>query len=120
MGNNKFNNRMERKQHKIGSRIIPAIDGNNLRNPYKRIIEMAETKIAALILNLLGIPMCFIAFFKNLDNMKSAVIFLLALIFLMLRIYFFVIWAKQKTERQKLENDRARMENLKYKKDTGV
>lgn len=78
---------------------------------------MAETKFAVLILNLIGVPLCFIAFLDNLDNIKSAVIFLVALIFLMIRLYFYVIWAKQKTEKQKMENDRMKMENLRFERD---
>lgn len=78
---------------------------------------MAETKFVALILNLIGVPLCFIAFWDNIDNVKSAVIFIVALTFLMIRIYFYVIWAKQKTEKQKLENDRMKMENNKFKRE---
>lgn len=117
MGNNKFNNRMERKQHESSSRIIHLADLDDMHNPYKRIIKMAETKFAVLILNLIGVPLCFIAFLDNLDNIKSAVIFLVALIFLMIRLYFYVIWAKQKTEKQKMENDRMKMENLRFERD---
>lgn len=117
MGNNKFNNRMERKQHQSSSRIIHLAYPNDRNNPYKRIIKMAETKFVALILNLIGVPLCFIAFWDNIDNVKSAVIFIVALTFLMIRIYFYVIWAKQKTEKQKLENDRMKMENNKFERD---
>ena len=116
MGDNKFNNRMERKQHQSSSRIIHLADSNDLHNPYKRIIKMAETKFVALILNLIGIPLCFIAFWDNIDNVKSAVIFLVALTFLLIRIYFYVIWAKQKTEKQKMENERMKMENTKFER----
>lgn len=77
---------------------------------------MAETKFVALILNLIGVPLCFIAFFDNINNIKSAVIFIVALTFLMIRMYFYVIWAKQKTEKQRMENDRMKMENRAYEK----
>lgn len=103
MGNNKFNNRMERKQHEGSSRIIHIAGNDNLYGPYKRIIKMAETKFVALILNLIGIPLCFISFLQNLDNVKSAILFLLALCFLMIRMYFYVVWAKQKTRKNELE-----------------
>lgn len=117
MGNNKFNNRMERKQHQSSIRTIHLAYPNDSNNPYKRIFKMAETKFAVLILNLIGVPLCFIAFWNNIDNVKSAVIFLVALIFLLIRIYFYVIWAKQKTEKQRLENNRMKMENTKYERD---
>lgn len=117
MGDNKFNNRMERKQHAGSGRIIHLPDNNNLRPAYKRLYEMAETKFAVLILNLIGVPLCFIAFWDNIDNVKSAVIFIVALTFLLIRIYFYVIWAKQKTEKQRMENERLKMENTKYERD---
>lgn len=121
MGSNKFDNGIERQQHESGSRIIHLPGSNDLHGPTKRIIKMAETKFAALILNLIGIPLCFISFLDNIGTIKSAVLFMCALCFLLIRMYFFVIWAKQKTEKQQLENDRERargkMEDFKFKKE---
>lgn len=64
---------------------------------------MGETKIAAIFLNLIGIPVSIVAFITNIDNVKSAVLFIVALIFFMFKIYFYVIWAKQKTRKNELE-----------------
>lgn len=113
MGNNQHTNRMEHKQHESSRNIIYHTDSSYLGAFIQRSYKMAETKLAAILLNLLGIPLCFISFMQNIDNVKSAVLFILAVCFLMFRIYFFVIWAKQKTRRnelelQKMEQDLAR------------
>lgn len=103
LGDRQFNNRMEREQHKGSSGIIYGTDGHYLNHLIQRVSKMAETKIAAILLNLIGIPLCFISFLSNLDNIKSAVLFLCALCFILIRMYFFVIWAKQKTRKQEYE-----------------
>lgn len=64
---------------------------------------MAETKFALILFNLLGIPVYILGFFANLDNIKSAILFLLGLIYMMIQIYFNVIWAKQKTRMRELD-----------------
>lgn len=124
MGNNKFDNRTEREQYEDRGFIVYTFDRHNLRNSIQRATKMAETKIAVILLNLLGIPLCFYAFIENLDNIKGAVLFILALCFLMIRMYFFVVWAKQKTQRNELdkqktelENDRRRLENMKLEQE---
>jgi hypothetical protein len=115
MGDYQFNNRDERQQHQGNGFTFYDTDWNYLRNTIKRAGEMAETKLAAILLNLIGIPLCFLSFWQNLDNVKSAVLFICALCFILIRMYFFVIWAKQKTERRKLENERYADENKKLK-----
>ena len=64
---------------------------------------MAETKFALIIFNLLGAGLTLAGILSNLDNIKSSILFLLGLVFIMIRIYFFVIWAKQKTRMRELE-----------------
>lgn len=76
---------------------------------------MAETKLAAILLNLLGIPLCFYSFMQNIDNVKSAVLFIVALCFLMFRLYFFVVWAKQKTRKNELELEKMERDLAKEK-----
>src|SRR5690348_1671061 len=83
MGDSQFNNGMEREQQKNGSGFIHSADGHYLLNLIQRVSKMAETKIAAILLNLIGIPLCFISFLSNLDNIKSAVLFLCALCFIL-------------------------------------
>ncbi len=117
MGDNKYHNGVERKQYEDRSLIVHTFDRNDLRNIIQRTTKMAEAKLAAIILNIIGIPLCFLAFIQNLDNVKSAVLFICALCFILIRMYFFVIWAKQKTEKNKLDNERAELENKKFRKD---
>lgn len=115
MGNHKPRNWNEREQYEDHGFIIHDTDWNYLRDTFKRVSEMAETKFAAILLNLIGIPLCFLSFWQNLDNVKSAVLFMCALCFILIRMYFFVVWARQKTERGKLENERYADENKKLK-----
>jgi hypothetical protein len=115
MGDHQFDNRKEREQYEDHGFVFHGFDRHYLRNNYKRIGEMAETKFAAILLNIIGIPLCFLSFWQNLDNVKSAVLFMCALCFILIRMYFFVIWAKQKTERRRLENERYADENRKLK-----
>lgn len=115
MGNHQHYNGDQREQFKDDGFIVYDFDRNYLRNLIKGVSEMAETKFAAILLNLIGIPLCFLSFWQNLDNVKSAVLFLCALCFILIRMYFFVIWAKQKTERRNLENERYADENRKLK-----
>lgn len=103
MGDNNINNGIGRKQHQNSSSFIHTFDANYQLSITQRVIKMAETKLAVILLNLIGIPLCFISFLSNLDNVKSAVIFICALAFILIRMYFFVVWAKQKTRKNELE-----------------
>lgn len=118
MGDNKYHNKDKREQYEDRGFIVHTFDPNDLRNTIQRTTKMAEAKIAAIILNLIGIPLCFVAFIQNLDNVKSAVLFICALCFILIRMYFFVIWAKQKTKKNELENERSELENKKFKQDS--
>lgn len=103
MGSNQFGNRLGREQRQNSSGFIHTFDSNYQLSLIQRVIKMAETKLAVILLNLIGIPLCFISFLSNLDNVKSAVIFICALAFILIRMYFFVIWAKQKTRKNEFE-----------------
>lgn len=117
MGDNKYHNGLERKQYEDRGFIVHTFDRNYLHNSLQRATKMAEAKLAAIILNIIGIPLCFLAFIQNLDNVKSAVLFICALCFILIRMYFFVIWAKQKTRKNELENEKSELENRKFKQD---
>jgi hypothetical protein len=117
MGDNKYHSGHKRKQYQDRGFIVHTFDRDYLRNTIQRTTKMAEAKLAAILLNLIGIPLCFIAFIQNLDNVKSAVLFMCALTFILIRIYFFVIWAKQKTRKNELENERSELENSKFRQD---
>lgn len=64
---------------------------------------MAETKFALIIFNLLGVPVFILGFLANLDNIKSAILFLLGLVYMLIQIYFNVVWARQKTRMRELD-----------------
>jgi hypothetical protein len=59
MGNYQPHNGNEREQYEDHGFVVYDFDWNYLRNTYKRAGEMAETKLAAILLNLIGIPLCF-------------------------------------------------------------
>lgn len=64
---------------------------------------MAQAKLVWLLIDFLGIPISLLGFILNLDNVKSAVIALVALIYLMCRIYFYVVQKKQAVREKELE-----------------
>lgn len=52
-------------------------------------------KIGWLIVDWLGIPLSLLGIYLNLDNVKSAIIAILAIIYLMLRTYFYFVQKNQ-------------------------
>lgn len=52
-------------------------------------------KIGWMVLDWLGIPLSLLGIYLNLDNVKSAIIAILAIIYLMMRTYFYFIKSKQ-------------------------
>lgn len=80
--------------------------------------RMAEAKIVwVLLANLIGIPFYVYAFVANFDSIKSTVLFILAVLGLMVRGYFFIVqkrqairekeyelWDKEQTKRDKIKS----------------
>ncbi len=64
---------------------------------------MAQVKLLWILGDLIGIPISVWGFILNIDNVKSAVIALLAIIYIMCRIYFYVIQKKQAVRKEELE-----------------
>lgn len=54
----------------------------------KRTIKMVHAKIYWLIADVIGIPSTILGILLNLDNIKSTILFIVALIWGMVRIYF--------------------------------
>lgn len=108
---------MGSSRRKVSNDILYNTGFDHIGDLLKRSMAMAETKLVSIILNLLGIPITLWAFWQNLGDIKAAVLFLLALTFLMIRIYFFVEWAKQKTRKNEEEIERAQIENLKMRQE---
>jgi hypothetical protein len=70
---------------------------------YQRAIRMAKVKLALIICDMLGIPVTFLGIAANIDNVKSAILFLMALIYLGFRTYFFVIRQKQSVREKDID-----------------
>lgn len=64
---------------------------------------MAQAKILWLLADIIGIPMTILGFILNLDNVKSALIAMLAIIFLMIRLYYYVVQKKQAVREKEIE-----------------
>lgn len=95
MANNKFDNWMEYQQ-RSGRRIPFYYTGIALQLPYlKRLTEMAQIKWTLILADFLGIPIYFLGIYDNINNVRSAVLFIVGLTYVMFRIYFYVIQRKQ-------------------------
>lgn len=95
MGNNKLLYGDNGKQRTTGSGSVYG-SGSNLHIPvHKGLKKMAESKALIFILNLLWPPLYIFAWVSNLDNIKSTILFIVALIMGAVRFYFWVISAMQ-------------------------
>ncbi len=78
--------------------------GINLQLPYlKRTIKMAQVKWALILCDMLGIPVFFMGITANIDNVRSAVLFILATIYIMIRGYFFFVRQRQAVKEKDIE-----------------
>lgn len=64
---------------------------------------MAQVKLVWILIDFLGIPLTLLGFIFNLDNVKSAIIAVLAIIYLMFRMYYYVIQKKQSIREKDIE-----------------
>jgi hypothetical protein len=70
---------------------------------YSEKKTMAQAKMLWLICDIIGIPVSIYGFIINIDNIKSSVIALLVIIYLMVRLYFYVIQKKQAVKQKDIE-----------------
>lgn len=56
---------------------------------------MAQAKMIWLLCDFLGIPLSILGILANMDNVKSAIIAVLGITYLMVRMYFYVTKSKQ-------------------------
>lgn len=61
---------------------------------------MAQVKWALILCDMLGIPVTVLGIWANIDNIKSTVLFILALTYVMFRLYYYAI-QKQQAVREK-------------------
>ena len=65
---------------------------------------MGQTKIMWLLLaDILGIPITILGFVFNLDNTKSAILFLVGLGYILTRWYFYAVQKKQAVKQKDME-----------------
>lgn len=64
---------------------------------------MAESKILAWIINLIGIPAAVFGYISNPDNIKSTILFIFGLSFIMLRGYFFFVERRQRQREKEID-----------------
>lgn len=103
MGNYQHEYGFNGQQSESGRPFIPTLSGSVLGNLFQRCKKMAETKIVLLLLNVVGLPVYFLGIVSNLDNIRSAVLILLGLIYALIQIYFLVVWGRQKTRMRELD-----------------
>lgn len=95
---------MEHQQHKSSRGTLHRIDYDYWVHTVQRVYKMAETKFAVLILNILGFPLLgYALFIANLDPYQAAVLWILTMSFLGARLYFYIVFAKQKKKKNDLE-----------------
>lgn len=95
MGNNDFYNGVGRKQQ-AGDRMAIYPISYALQLPYlKRIIRMAQIKWALILADLLGVPFYLMGIAENMGNVRSAILFIVGLTYIMFRMYFYVIQRRQ-------------------------
>lgn len=103
MANNQQFYRGEHQQRE-GSRVAVHSSGiSNVLNDTKRHNRMAQAKIVWFILDFLGIPITILGIIANMDNIKSAILAILGITYLMCRMYFYVIKSKQSIREKDLD-----------------
>lgn len=83
MANNQQFYRGEHQQRK-NSGLSFYSSGINIQLPdFKRINRMAQTKMIFILCDLFGIPITLLGIVANIDNIKSAILAILAIIYMM-------------------------------------
>jgi hypothetical protein len=101
MANHQFGNEFEYQQHKGGGLPVHTVGVDMQLSILKRIIQMAQIKWLSWLGNILGIGTAILGFLSNIDNVKSAILFLVGLTFLMFRTYYSVIkWRQEVREKE--------------------
>ncbi len=70
---------------------------------FKRVNKMAQVKMIWLICDIFGIPITLLGIAANIDNVKSAIIAILAIAYLMVRGYFYYLKSDQAVREKELE-----------------
>lgn len=95
MADNKFDNWLEYQQ-RSSDRMAFYNTGIRLQlSSLKRIMEMAQIKWALILADLLGIPFYLLGIAENFGNIRSAILFIVGLTYIMFRMYFYVVQRRQ-------------------------
>ncbi len=111
MGSDKLFHWNKRKQQSGSSNSVYNAGDSNFGDVYNRN-NMAESKMMLLLLKIIIPPIYIWAWIINLDNTKSTILFIGAMIMAMVRFYFFARRQSQVLEKGRQE---AEMRNLDIK-----
>lgn len=81
----------------------------------QRTLKMELAKITAIFTGVINVFLYIGAWFANLDNIKSTILFIVALAMSMYRFYRWAINSRQNKKLKDLEIDRKRLENEEYR-----
>lgn len=103
MANNKFDNGMEHQQRKNSRMVVHSLGFSMQLFNFKRVNKMAQIKLLWVLADLLGISSVILGIVDNFDSIRSVILFIIALSYLLFRIYFYVIKSKQAVRKNDLE-----------------
>lgn len=103
MANNKLSDGMEYKQRENSWLPLYSSGISMQLFDLKRSFKMAQVKMIWIICDILGIPITLLGIVSNIDNIKSAILAILAISYLMLRGYYYWLEKKQKVRKTELE-----------------
>lgn len=103
MADHKHNNRMEHKQYPdSGMALYNNSNDMQLLN-VKRVDKMAQIKLMWLLCDFFGIPITLMGIIANIDNIKSIVLAILSVCYLLIRGYYYIKKEQQKLKEKDLD-----------------
>jgi hypothetical protein len=89
---NSSNRNESRSEYKAGrKRIVYGFDGNYFNNLIQGLTEMEAIKLISWVATFLGWPVAAFAIFLNIGTFKGNILFVVALLFMMAKLVFFVV-----------------------------
>ncbi len=103
MANNQQLYRGEHKQ-RSGDGMAFHNSGINMQLfDFKRVNKMAQVKMIWLICDIFGIPITCLGIVANIDNIKSVILAILGIAYLMVRGYYFMVQKEQAVREKELD-----------------
>lgn len=103
MANYKYTNRLGYQQRESGGFSVYRFGFGMQLSIFKRVLEMASIKWAWILADILGIPIWIMGIVANFDNVKSTVLFIVGLIYLGVRVYFYFVQKSQAVREKEIE-----------------